>query len=213
MIELFLYGFLALSAVFCAYRAMIATRILSATLWLAAVSALTAIMLYLLGAYQVAVIELSVGAGLVTVLMVYAISVVGDDARDLISMLPKPLAGLFSLLAAVILAAMALPLIGREAPAADISLENVLWQNRALDVWVQIVLISSGVMGLLGLLAEGRTRPRSGLNTLTEVMGRQPAAPDDLQPADTYLIGNDDSAPLEAEIPEETPVSNDDILD
>ena len=29
-----------------------------------------------------------------------------------------------------------------------------LWQNRVLDVWIQIVLIFSGVMGVLGLLSE-----------------------------------------------------------
>ena len=45
-----------------------------------------------LGAAQVAVMELSVGAGLVTVLLVYAVSVVGDDAWDPPSVVPKPLA-------------------------------------------------------------------------------------------------------------------------
>jgi hypothetical protein len=29
-----------------------------------------------------------------------------------------------------------------------------LWESRVLDVWIQIVLIFSGVMGVLGLLSE-----------------------------------------------------------
>jgi hypothetical protein len=29
-----------------------------------------------------------------------------------------------------------------------------LWQTRVLDVWIQIVLIFSGVVGVLGLLSE-----------------------------------------------------------
>jgi len=43
--------------VLCAYRAMAEARILSSTIYLAFVSACVAMMLYLLGAYQVAVIE------------------------------------------------------------------------------------------------------------------------------------------------------------
>ena len=51
---------------------------LGLTLWLAAVSALVGLLLYQLGAWEIAVIELSVGAGLVTVLMVFAITMIGD---------------------------------------------------------------------------------------------------------------------------------------
>ena len=71
------YALLLLGAIVCAYRAIVAKRILSSTIYLACVSALTSAVLYLLGAAQVAVMELSVGAGLVTVLLVYALSVVG----------------------------------------------------------------------------------------------------------------------------------------
>jgi len=46
-------------------------RLLISAIWLAVASALTAVMIYLLGAPQIAVIELSVGAGLVTVLFVF----------------------------------------------------------------------------------------------------------------------------------------------
>jgi len=148
------YAVFLLGAVFCAYRAIVARRILSATLYLACVSALISAVIYLLGAAQVAVMELSVGAGLVTVLLVYALSVVGDDAMDPISVIPKPLA--FGVVAsvAIILGWMAFPAIQTTLDTGSIDLVSTLWQNRVLDVWIQIALIFSGVMGVLGLLSE-----------------------------------------------------------
>jgi uncharacterized MnhB-related membrane protein len=148
------YAVFLLVAVFCAYRAIVAKRILSATIYLACISALVSAVLYLLGAAQVAVMELSVGAGLVTVLLVYAVSVVGDDAWDPASVIPKPLAfGLVGLVT-ILMGLMAFPAIQRTATISSVDLVSVLWQNRVLDVWIQIVLIFSGVMGVLGLLSE-----------------------------------------------------------
>jgi uncharacterized MnhB-related membrane protein len=148
------YIVLGVGAVFCAFRAMLATRILTSTLYLACISAQVSVMLYLLGAQQVAVIELSVGAGLVTVLLVYALSVVGDDATDLQSIISKPLAfGLVALCAALVLL-MAFPLADAFNNVGSVSLTVALWQQRVLDVWIQIALIFSGVLGVLGLLSE-----------------------------------------------------------
>jgi uncharacterized MnhB-related membrane protein len=152
--ESFAYLFLGVGAIFCAYRTMISTRLLACTLYLACISASTAVILYLLGAQQVAVIELSVGAGLVTVLLVYALSVVGDDAHDLISELPKPLAFAVVALAAVLLGLMAFPLAEPVINVTSPSLTVALWQQRVLDVWIQIAFIFSGVLGILGLLSE-----------------------------------------------------------
>ncbi len=148
------YAVFLLGAVFCAYRAIVATRILTATIYLACISALVSATLYLLGAAQVAVMELSVGAGLVTVLLVYALSVVGDDAMDPTSVIPKPLAfGLVGLVA-ILLGWMAFPAIRTSATVGTSELANSLWEHRVLDVWVQIALIFSGVMGVLGWLSE-----------------------------------------------------------
>jgi uncharacterized MnhB-related membrane protein len=143
-----------LGAVFCAYRAIVAKRILSATIYLACISALTSAIIYLLGAEQVAVMELSVGAGLVTVLLVYALSVVGDDAMDPASVIPKPLAFALVGLTTVLLGWMAYPAVPAYFVRGSMSLAISLWQSRVLDVWIQIVLIFSGVMGVLGLLSE-----------------------------------------------------------
>ncbi len=148
------YAVFLLGAIFCAYRAIVAKRILPATIYLACISALISAVIYMLGAAQVAVMELSVGAGLVTVLLVYAVSVVGDDAMDPPSVIPKPLAFVIVGLVAVILGWMAYPAIPAVFERGPMNLAISLWKSRSLDVWIQIVLIFSGVMGVLGLLSE-----------------------------------------------------------
>ncbi len=159
MDSLFYLG-LGLGAVFCAYRAMVTQRLLICALYLAGVSALVSAILYLLGAHQVAVIELSVGAGLVTVLLVYALSVVGDDAWDALTVLPRWLAASMAAALAALLGALVFPFLQPVFSPQSPNLTMVLWQERVLDVWVQIALIFSGVMGVLGLLAEsGEAHP------------------------------------------------------
>jgi uncharacterized MnhB-related membrane protein len=149
------YLLLIIGQLFCAYHSIVAKRILTATLYLAGTSAIASTMLYLMGAYQVAVIELSVGAGLVTVLLVYAVSVVGDDALDPVSVIPKPLALVLVAAIAILLSRMAYPLIQVHGIVGGKSdLAYVLWQQRVLDVYIQIALIFSGVLGVLGLLSE-----------------------------------------------------------
>ena len=154
------YASFLLGAVFCANRAIVSKKILSATIYLACISALVSAVIYVLGAAQVAVIELSVGAGLVTVLLVYAVSVVGDDALDPPSVVPKPLAVGVIGLVSIVLGWMAYPAISVSFERGSIDLAASMWRSRVLDVWIQMTLIFSGVMGVLGLLSEktpGRT--------------------------------------------------------
>lgn len=148
------YVLLLVGAIFCAYRAIVSKRILSSTIYLACISALISVVLFMLGATQVAVMELSVGAGLVTVLLVYALSVVGEDALDPSSVIPKPFAIFVVSAAALFLGWMVYPAVQFDSQMTSVDLASVLWQQRVLDVWIQIVLIFSGVMGVLGLLSE-----------------------------------------------------------
>jgi uncharacterized MnhB-related membrane protein len=148
------YGLFLLGAIVCAYRAIVSKKILSATIYLACISALVSAVLYLMGATQVAVMELSVGAGLVTVLLVYAVSVVGDDALDPASVVPKPLAFVMVGLVTILMGFMAFPAVSKNVDTSVLALSIALWKDRVLDVWIQIVLIFSGVMGVLGLLSE-----------------------------------------------------------
>jgi hypothetical protein len=69
-----------------------APRPLTSALWLAGVSALLATSLYVAGAHEVAVIELSVDTGLVTILLVFAITITSGDAGGTRAVVPRPLA-------------------------------------------------------------------------------------------------------------------------
>lgn len=171
------YLLLGLGASFCAYRAVMSKHLLPSTLYLAGVSALVTVTLYLLGAYEVAVIELSVGAGLVTVLLVYVLSVIGEDVRDPTSIVPKPLAFLFVAALGGLAIWMAYPLTIHPNTNEDVLLADVLWKHRALDVWVQIGLIFSGVMGILGLLSEKVHPPNSQISKHQSVNKESETAP------------------------------------
>jgi NADH:ubiquinone oxidoreductase subunit 6 (subunit J) len=159
-----LYAWLVAGTVLCAVQAIRAKRLLAAALWLAGVSALVSIILYELGARQVAVVELSVGAGLVTVLFVFAISIAGEDAMDARELLPKPLALGLIVFFAAILAWMILPIDEQNVSTTEASFSSILWSDRALDVLVQTVLIFSGVLCVLGLLSDIKTPAKTQLH-------------------------------------------------
>jgi len=147
---------LTIATILFAIQAVRVQRLIVAALWLAGASALLSLIFYLMGAYFVAVVELSVGAGLVTVLFVFAISIAGEETVALQSLLPKPLAVALAFLPLVILGGYALPMVLEHLPAVEAPLPDVLWQQRSLDIIVQLALIFSGVLGLLGLLAEAK---------------------------------------------------------
>jgi len=143
-----------------AIQAFRAKRLIASALWLAGVSALLSVLFFLLGGREVAVIELSVGAGLVTVLFVFAINVSGETDLEETSVVPKPLAWGVVILAVFLLGWFVLPEISSSDPGylagGGASLSDVLWQQRGLDMFVQVVLIFAGVLGMLGLLAEAK---------------------------------------------------------
>ena len=118
MLQSIVYGILAVGMIVGALQAIRAPRLITAALWLAAVSMQLAVMLFLLGAPDVAVIELSVGAGLVTVLFVFAISVAGELTEDLPTIVPRPLAASLILFVIILLTYFILP-APTPAPAAE----------------------------------------------------------------------------------------------
>ena len=126
---------LVLSAtLICALQAIRAPRLLVSALWLAGCSALLALSIALLGAPEVGVVELSVGAGLVTIIFVFAINVAGEETIGLTSIVP--------------------PLVSPALPRDALPFLRALWGERSLDTVLQVALIFSGVLGSLGLLAE-----------------------------------------------------------
>jgi uncharacterized MnhB-related membrane protein len=137
--------------------AIVAKRLLISAIWLAVTSALVAVMIYLLGAPHIAVIELSVGAGLVTVLFVFAINIAGEESTRLHPQIPRQVA-----IPAVVLGfGLALVVVLRSVgvislPEALENISEILWDQRYLDLLLQIVLIFAGVLGVLGLLSSDK---------------------------------------------------------
>jgi uncharacterized MnhB-related membrane protein len=147
------YSFLVIATVFSAFQVMRSSRLLVSTIWLAVTSALVSTMIYMLGAPDVAVIELSVGAGLVTVLFVFAFSIVGEQTVDRQTLVPLPLVWAFVLIVAFFLIRLGTSMNISSPEMIGESFSETLWNERVLDLFAQIVLIFAGVMGLLGLLA------------------------------------------------------------
>jgi len=150
-----LHVLLLVGALACAYLAVRARPLVGA-LWLAALSALVAILLYRLGAPEIAVVELSVGAGLITVLLAFAVSMAEDETMP-IPLLPRPFAAILVVAACGALLWLLVP----DAPAARQVAEDApfiiqVWETRLLDLALQIVIIIAGVIGVLSLLGETR---------------------------------------------------------
>ena len=152
---MWLHVLLLLGAIVCAAMAVRA-RPLHGALWLAALSALVSIVLYRLGAPEVAVIELSVGAGLITVLFAFAISMAEDETMPA-PLVPRSFAWLLVAAAGSALLWLLLPALPAvRQVATDAPFIVQIWDNRALDLAVQIVVVLTGVMGVLSLLGETR---------------------------------------------------------
>jgi uncharacterized MnhB-related membrane protein len=156
-----IYILIGIAVLVCAWQAVSSQRLLHSALWLACTSALTALLIYLLGAPEVAVIELSVGAGLVTVLFVFAINIAGEESLPVVPIIPRPLAWLLVVLVVALLAWLNRDvLVMRFGITPGVGFNNALWNNRQLDVYLQITLIFSGVLAVLGLLAESHPSAR-----------------------------------------------------
>jgi uncharacterized MnhB-related membrane protein len=162
MVSLFLevyfpmvYILIGIGLLWCAIQAVRSPRLLTSALWLAGASALTALLMFLLGAPEVAVIELSVGAGLVTVLFVFAINIAGEEEFDLLPVVPRPVAWVLVVIGVIMLIWMNLSVFGPSigvTPTTNFS--TALWVDRRVDVLMQIGLIFAGVLGVLGLMAD-----------------------------------------------------------
>lgn len=146
------YLLLALGSIICAVLAMRATRLLSASLWLAGVSVFTAIILYCIGAHTMAVIELSLSVGLITILLVFAISMVGANSPD--QLVPRRFNWLLIAAAILLIVGLTLPLLQQQSGGTEFSFTHIFWQLRQADVLAQIAMIFAGVLGVLGLLTE-----------------------------------------------------------
>ena len=147
---------LCIAILICAIQSIRSKRLILSAIWLAGVSALLSILLFQMGAPQIAVIELSVGAGLVTVLLIFAIGVAGEEAITASPVIPRVLIICLVTAFVLLLGWFSFPPSTAKPMQSESSLTTVLWEERGLDVITQIVLIFAGVLGLLGLLAEAK---------------------------------------------------------
>lgn len=149
---------LLLGALVCAVLA-VHSRPLNAALWLAGLSALLAGLFFRLGAIEIAVIELSVGAGLITVLLAFAVGM-AEDETEYRSLINRPTAVMLVVLTCALLAWLVLPQIPPVTNLAAVYTPFVfeLWNNRMLDLVVQSAAVVAGVIGVISLFGETRRK-------------------------------------------------------
>jgi NADH-quinone oxidoreductase subunit J len=143
----------------------LARDLLYSALALALASVMLSIVLFQFGANVAAVFELSVCAGLITVLFVSTVSLTKDSDQKSESRLPA----IFLLPVAIVLIGVAafgarwlagqLPPVTAvvsaltpSAPATFHEFHHTFWNERATDVLGQIALILTGVFGMLAVL-------------------------------------------------------------
>jgi len=173
--ELFIFislGLMTLSALW----AVMATDLLKSALALAMTSVFLSIVIFMLGSPLAAVIELSVCAGLITVIFISAISMVNSEghnreediairkSRRLKKYLPLP-ALLIVVMVCISLwmrGLTELPII----PAADVpsmlTLSEVMWDARRIDIVGQAIIILVGAFGIVVLFKEYMKRKEGG---------------------------------------------------
>ena len=173
--ELFLFISLGLMTL-CALWAVMATDILKSALALALTSVFLSVIIFLLGSPLAAVFELSVCAGLITVIFISAISMIKPEGHDrkedlaarknrrLKKYLPLP-ALLIVVMVGISLwmkSRVALPAI----PVADVSpmlaMSEVMWDARRVDLAGQAIIILVGVFGVVVLFKEYLKRKEGG---------------------------------------------------
>jgi len=150
--------------VLAALWASMATALLRAALGLALTSALLAVVMFSMGATLAAVMELSVCAGLISVVLVSVTSL--TERRPLKEVLANRRSRLrrywplpFVLIAVgVALSFVHAPVeIVLRVPAGDGDVRTVLWSLRQLDLFGQILILLAGVFGVLVLFRKEAT--------------------------------------------------------
>ena len=152
--------------IFSAAAVMMFRSLIKATICLAVTSVLLSIVLFLLGAYWAALFELSVCAGLITVVFISTISFFTaarrseEQERDHHSRF-RLLPYLMVLSGLALLALLALSGFSLERtlppPTVFAEFKQVLWNNRQVDVLAQIALILAGSFAVIVLFKERDT--------------------------------------------------------
>ncbi len=144
--------------VLAALWASMTTALLRATLGLALTSALLAVVMFALGATLAAVLELSVCAGLISVVLVSVTSLTQPRSlKEALAARKRRLRRYWPLPLVLIAAGVALSFVHvpvdivLRLPGGDGDVRTVLWSMRQLDLFGQILILLAGVFGVLVL--------------------------------------------------------------
>jgi NADH-quinone oxidoreductase subunit J len=143
--------------------AVMLRSLLKSAIALAAASVALGIIMYELSSVWAALFEISVCSGLVTVILVSAISLSNADKKELgklyedkkrMAYLPAILiiSGV-ALVVAALSSGFSLPDVTPVAEAAD-NFREILWNNRQADVWGQIIIVITGSVAVVVLFRE-----------------------------------------------------------
>lgn len=163
-ILIILLAAMVVSAVLC----VIVRNLLKAAIALALTSAILTVVMFILNAPLAAVFELSVCAGLITVVFVSAISMTKPHSREEIAAKVKERLKRFIYLPFIILVLLVAMLVVLwpymdfsqviKTGGAGSQVREVLWNNRQVDILGQIVIILTGVFGIVVLFKERETK-------------------------------------------------------
>jgi len=148
----------------CALWAVMATDILKSALGLALASVFLSIAMFMMDSPLAGVFELSVCAGLITVVFISAISMIKPEghtrSEDLLSRRNRRLQKYLPLPCLLVVACILLWMIRMELPAFSIAdafprkLSEVMWDERRADIAGQAIIILIGVFGIVVLFKE-----------------------------------------------------------
>lgn len=148
---------LVLLLLFVLFTVMTPSLLLSA-IGLALTSVMLTIIMFKLGAPLAAVMELSVCAGLITVIFVSTISLAKPltrtEAKAYVKRRWLRFAPLIIIIALAAIIMFAKPFgfdVFAIAPAADIDVRDVMWSQRPIDLVGQIAMILTGALGIVVL--------------------------------------------------------------
>lgn len=145
----------------CSLWAVLTRSLLMSAIALAAVSIVLTLIMFRLDAPIAAVFELSVCAGLITVIFVSTISLTKPITRAELKQQTRSRIKRYWYLPVIVLLAsaflgfyMVFPEVPTLTPISDISVKDVMWRLRQTDILGQIVIILTGIFGVVVLLKE-----------------------------------------------------------
>lgn len=160
-----IYLCLAFMLAFGVYSIM-SNRLIISAVMLAVVSAASGVLMYILGATWAAIFEISVCSGLVTVIIISAVSLSNSDKIALepehqdtrrMKFLPYTLiiAGIALMLAAA-LSGFSLP--DGAAVQNGASFRQTLWESRQVDIWGQMIVLITGTAAIVVFFKESENK-------------------------------------------------------